>query len=263
MRAPTVSKTTLAVHAALEQLVTQQIAVGASLAPPSRVPVDRSPVAPAPASLSERIVALIAVRPGIRNAEIADELDIAADLVRPLIQARLANSQIIADMVPASGGQLISAYRLNAKWTPADADFVPAPRAADDDAGDDVAKSPRATGPGSRTKARAKPGAKAAARPAAPVKRKYVRKTPLSSTAPPAGSPGGAGIGALTMPVEVDHNFTCALLHDGRAVIKTTAGTVALTSDQAAAVARHLSRFHVGPAPLATPNINSSNQEAQ
>lgn len=72
----------------------------------------------------DSIVELIKARPGVRNSEIAEELDIDASVVQPMLQRRIANSEIIVEKVQA-GGRYINAYRYNPKWTPSDAAFQP------------------------------------------------------------------------------------------------------------------------------------------
>lgn len=74
--------------------------------------------------LVEQITELITSRPGILNIEIAEELGIAPEVVKPIIRSRIENSRIIVDKVNSLAG-LMSAYRINSKWTPEDGSFIP------------------------------------------------------------------------------------------------------------------------------------------
>jgi hypothetical protein len=189
----------------------------------------------AAASQVDRITDLIAAQPGIRTAEIAEALDIDADLVRPYLQPRIENSRIIVYKVPGLTGRLVNSYKINPRWTPADANFAPATTVPDED---DVDNWP--AGPGRRASTKA-PVAKrrAAAKPAAKRSVKKAVARP-SKKAASAEMPVPA-IDPVADPAAPE--FFCAVFHDGRAEILAGGARVALTAEQAAAVALHLGRF--------------------
>lgn len=84
---------------------------------------------PAKVSTIDKITNLIQDRPGIRDIEIAEEINVDVTCVRPMIHSRISNSRIIVDKVNGMAGRLINAYRINPLWTPADDNFKPAPSA--------------------------------------------------------------------------------------------------------------------------------------
>lgn len=125
------------------------------------------------ASILDRITDLIAQRPGIRTAEIADALDLDLSMVRPAINGRIQNSRIIADKVLGPNNKFINAYRINPKWTPADEAFEPAVAQQEDDTdkwptgpGRRAATAPAAPKEGLKVAAPRKPAARAAKAPA-------------------------------------------------------------------------------------------------
>lgn len=251
MRHPPVLTVAIAVHDALESLASPAASViGASGAPPKLALVESAPKeTPAPGarrqsepgkpmSTAERITELIEQRPGIRNAEIADALDIDVELVRPAIHSRIQNSRIIVYKVPGPNGVLINTYMINPKWTPADAEFVPA-GAADSEPEllpvRQVIVPSRAAArtPKKKAKAKARPrtaGKAAAARAmvSAPDEAGQTQRMPAERLGPTAAAD--------------EDEFTCAVLHDGRGEIRAAGGRLLLTADQVAIVAAHFMR---------------------
>lgn len=205
-------------------------------------------------SQAETITKLIEARPGIRTAEIADELEIEMELVRPCIQPRIANSRIIVDKVPGPNGMLINAYRVNPKWTPADAKFTPKPAASTDE-GEKNPLPIRQTVTAAPAQWVASAAKKAAAKKSPGKKKRSpvttTRKT-ASNKASSTNSPVSERQLSTTQKVEespapapgvAPDLFACAVYHDGRGEIRTAAGNLVLTPGQVAIVARHFARF--------------------
>lgn len=221
------------------------------------------------ATEAERITALIAQRPGIRTAEIADELGLDPEVVPLIIKRRLETSQIIAEQVPGiEAGKLHNAYRINPKWTPEDGNFV----AEKSNLGEDGER------PSLPVRQSSVPASQAAAIPAPRQKRKYVRKAkpgeaPVPADAKAATKAKPAAAKAATAPagrqpqkqveapvvvpvdaakpveVVVEPNpFVCAVYHDGRGEIRTAEGRIVLTAEQREIVGRH---FSAQPTPAA------------
>lgn len=240
---------------------------------------------PAKVSNIDQITQLIVARPGIRDVEIAEELNLPQECIRPMIHSRITNSRIIVDKVSGMAGCLINAYRINPLWTPEDEAFQPQRNAPVDEDGARESLPVRQTIvpareagplPVAKPKKTRKPHTATTQAPAQSLSTAQLNATLTSAAEMPDVGPGvivdantvdavvtqprtkrpyvrrqPASTSAPVAPAQGDlfdnEPFVCAVYHDGRGELRAPSGRLVLSAVEVGTVARHFGRAQTPP----------------